>query len=1180
MLPLLAVIWTTIANFDFVWLAPPQPWHCLGSPADDGGGPCNHPEPFLIFRHGESIFRIDKEGTNQQKVADVVGTGAILDFHYKEGCIYWVDSEEGELQRAYLNGTKQEKVNAVGAGMVGFAVNWINHVILWANHLKGTIEETNMNGENPRVLLSGLAHPTGLTVDPLERFIFWSSKSAISAVNRVNLDGSSMRSLYRTTQQVNALALDLIDQRIYWTQFSHEEHVPRIGSCTYNGSFLHMIPHSGQHHLFGISLFADDVYYSEWKTGTIRQSNKYTGKEIVRLRLGPLLFPATQLKVVHRLSQPAAKADLNRVEQESCHVRKEECRSICKPDSRSYLCKCSDGFSLSSNGMYCEDINECGMWTHGCTLGCVNTPGSYYCTCPEGFVLLPDKKTCYGYVPCPQNGTQCRHGCSLTSEGPVCYCPEGSVIGTNGKTCTGCTSPDNGGCSQLCVNTSPVTWECDCFPGYILQMDAKHCKAAGPKPYLLFANLQDIRRMNFDGTNYESLIDWWMGRILALDYDPLEKKIYFAHAGLKWIERANLDGSEREKVIQEHLHTPEGLVVDWINRKLYWTDNGRSTIERCDLNGSQRQMIIKEGTHRPRGIAVHPQAKRIFWTDRGHHPQIESSSLEGSERLVIANTNLVWPSGITIDYHADKLYWCDAKKSMIETANLDGSSRRILRQNDVGHPFGITVFEDDIWFSDWFTSSVFRVDKRTGLNRVRLGGSMLRPSSLVIVHPLARPVSGEEYPEISASLRNKTSTLKDSDFSHSTGSASNALGIGLQLQSRPVLVAEIMVQDQDNISSTLDCDINAQQMTIEDGVSCQCFRGFSGDGYSCKDVDECYGMNALCDPTRADCINTEGGYVCKCFEGYKGDGLLCQDIDECELGTHNCTKDAVCTNTEGSYTCTCSDGIFRSGEYCKELISPTTMKPINVTSPVKRKYVEDCPESHKEYCLNGGVCIHLIELQEYACKCVVGYIGERCHESDLNWWEQQHVKKMERRNITIAACMVTLALLLGLGSCIMYCYRNKRTPQKRACTTVSTARGSGGGTCADGRIDPSPGSKPRLIVVLECGVDDATVVEVINREPAGHCSSCPAEHMCGTPLQHEKGAHVSTKENNPGAWNQGVNGTAPRLMEADERCTPTPMSINSIHLQTEEPQSQPGGTRHLTEERSNSLHYYQMPTMN
>ncbi|XP_067993545.1 pro-epidermal growth factor isoform X1 [Melanerpes formicivorus] len=1087
----------------------------------------NDPAPFLLFSHGNAIFRIDTEGTNHDRLVADTGQSTLMDFHYAEEKVYWVDSERRLLQRIHLNGTKQERLCYIDKGTSGFAIDWINQDILWANRQKGTIEATDLNGKKRRVLLRDVGRPTRITIDAEQRLLFWSSDGTVSSIHRVSLGGSDVRNILRTTEKIKAISLDLVDTRLYWIQHDHRKEISHVGSCGYDGGAVRLLKNSVRNQLLGMSLFAEHLYYSEMKSGMIWRANKYTGKVVVTISLKPSFFPPVEIKVVHPFKQPGARTEYQDFEKGVYDVNKDRCRRrICRPDWKSHQFKCSSGFILSRNKQFCEDINECGFWNHGCTLGCVNIPGSYYCTCPKGFALLPDRKTCHELISCTRNDTECSHGCLQTSKGPVCFCPEGSVLKTDGKACTGCTSPDNGGCSQICSSLSPSSWECACFPGYKLQRDRKHCSAiAGPKPFLLFANGQDIRQISFDGTDYASLLDWQMGTVLALDSDPVENKIYFAHTALKWIERADLDGSYREKVIHEAIDIAEGLAVDWINRKLYWTDRGKACIERSSLDGMQRKMIIWEDISQPRGIAVHPFAKRLFWTDMGVNPRIDSSSLEGIDRQVIASTGLVQPSGIALDYLANKVYWCDAKQSVVESANLDGSGRRILAQNDVGHPFDVVVFEDHLWFSDWARPSLMRVDKKTGQNRVRLRGSMLRPSSMVVVHPLAKPganpclyVNGGcdqicennfgvahcmcypgfgkiEDGKICRALNASNTTAGSADLREEVvpmptpeallrNTQSSGIFKGTESgEKQKMLVAEIMVSDQDDCTA-LECDVNAQCVLLEDGAVCQCLEGFTRKGKSCYDVDECAVNMDHCNRSVSSCINTEGGYVCKCLEGFTGDGVHCYGIDECKMGSHACGENITRTNTEGNVTYLCAGGASGTGIGCKSTVSPTVVSKEYSTHPMQGDV--GCPPSYESYCLHGGVCNYVSDLQDYACNCVTGYVGERCQFSDLEWWEQQHAERVKMRNITITVCVAVLVLLLLLGFLAAYCHRSQSVYKKNLYAEAIRDASS----CADNEnVTPTSYKSQEYSSSPETNVIDLIECETADPRPA-----CPSEY--------------------------------------------------------------------------------------
>ncbi|GFX35954.1 low-density lipoprotein receptor-related protein 4 [Trichonephila clavipes] len=177
------------------------------------------------------------------------------------------------------------------------------------------------------------------------------------------------------------------------------------------------------------------------------------------------------------------------------------------------------------------------------------------------------------------------------------------------------------------------------------------------------------------------------------------------------------NGSDPRTIISTDLVTADGLAVDWVAKNLYWTDSGRKIIEVSRVDGSSRKVLVDLDLDEPRAIVVFPRKGYLFWSDWGKPPKIERAYLDGTGRRVIVATDLGWPNGLTIDYDARRLYWVDAQLDRIETSDLSGKHRLQL-VDDVAHPFGLTLFGPHLFWTDWHTKSIERVDKDTGRNRI------------------------------------------------------------------------------------------------------------------------------------------------------------------------------------------------------------------------------------------------------------------------------------------------------------------------------------------------------------------------------------------------------------------------------------------------------------------------------
>jgi len=104
---------------------------------------------------------------------------------------------------------------------------------------------------------------------------------------------------------------------------------------------------------------------------------------------------------------------------------------------------------------------------------------------------------------------------------------------------------------------------------------------------------------------------------------------------------------------------------------------------------------------------------------------------------------------------------------------------------------------------------------------------------------------------------------------------------------------------------TDNCDTNAECTNADGGFTCACETGFTGDGVTCVDDNECATNNGGCEQV---CTNTPGSFTCSCDAGFEvnaTDDSQCDDVNECNTNNGDCPNGSQCVNRNGSYFCNC-----------------------------------------------------------------------------------------------------------------------------------------------------------------------------------------------------------------------------------------------------------------------------------
>lgn len=112
---------------------------------------------------------------------------------------------------------------------------------------------------------------------------------------------------------------------------------------------------------------------------------------------------------------------------------------------------------------------------------------------------------------------------------------------------------------------------------------------AGVKKFILFADSDE------KSTNIVSLdVKYFVAQTLfnhhgnqrpaALDYDPVEDRVYWSDTAQGLIISAFTNATSVKILFRCNILNPEGLVIDHVARNIYWTDAGTNRIEVARLD--------------------------------------------------------------------------------------------------------------------------------------------------------------------------------------------------------------------------------------------------------------------------------------------------------------------------------------------------------------------------------------------------------------------------------------------------------------------------------------------------------------------------------------------------------------------------------------------------------------------
>lgn len=230
----------------------------------------------------------------------------------------------------------------------GLAVDWIGMNFYWVDSNLDQIEVAQINGNCRRTLISGdMSSPRAIAVDPREGLLFWTDwDKYYPRIERCSMAGEERQIIVRVDRMLgawpNGLTLDYTMTRVYWTDARSDS----IHTTDYNGNDHHLIIRNQENlsHPFSISVFENNVYWTDWRTNAVIRANKWNGSDITVI--DQTSSQPFGIQVLHSSRQP-------RDGPSPCGDNNGGCSHLCLINLKSYKCECPHVMRLGADNKTC-----------------------------------------------------------------------------------------------------------------------------------------------------------------------------------------------------------------------------------------------------------------------------------------------------------------------------------------------------------------------------------------------------------------------------------------------------------------------------------------------------------------------------------------------------------------------------------------------------------------------------------------------------------------------------------------------------------------------------------------------------------------------------------------------------------------------------------------------------------